>query len=79
MENLRYIIVSYLYIAILLLFRGLRYNLSAKNVNQNLPRGKWLFWGKRWYFNEKLQKNGKSKIHTYICNSFLLIHCNIII
>ena len=35
----------------------------------------WLTWGKSWYFNEKSLKIGKSKIH----NSFLLIHCNIII
>ena len=33
-----------------------------------------LFWGKKWYFNEKSLKIGKSKIH----NSFLLIHCNIL-
>ena len=33
------------------------------------------FWGKSWYFNEKLLKNGKSHKH----NSFLLKHCNFII
>ena len=31
LENLRYTIVSYLYIAILLLFRGIRYYISTKN------------------------------------------------
>ena len=45
MENLRYIVVSSLYIAILLLLRTLRYYLSTKNVYQNQPRGKWLFLG----------------------------------
>ena len=42
MENLRYIIVSALYNATLLLFRSLRDALSNnKNVYQNQPQGKW--------------------------------------
>ena len=46
MENLRYIIVSALYNATLLLFRSLRDALSNnKNVDQNQPKGKWWFVG----------------------------------
>ena len=42
MENLRYIIVSALYNATLLLFRSLRDALSNnKNVYQNQPQGEW--------------------------------------
>ena len=76
MQNRRNIIVSSLYIAILLLFRSLRYYLSTKNVNENLPRKQsGYFWGESWYFNEKTLKTGKSQIHC----SFFLIHCNVII
>ena len=45
MQNRRNIIVSSLYIAILLLFRSLRYYLSTKNVNENLPRKKVVIFG----------------------------------
>ena len=42
MENLRYIIVSALYDATLLLFRSARDALSNdKNVYQSQPKGKW--------------------------------------
>ena len=51
------------------------YMLFQINVYRNQPRGKWLFWGKSFYFNEQSLKKGKSQGD----NSFLLIHCNFII
>ena len=50
----------------LLLLKTLRYNLSTKNIYQNQPRGKWLFLGKNWYFNEKSQKMENLIVH-HVC------------
>ena len=77
MENLRYILVSYLYIAILLLFKSLRYYLSTKSCLPKLTPWKVVIFGAKIdiLILKKSLKNGKSHIH----NSFLLIHCNFII
>ena len=78
MENLRYVIVSYLYIEIWFIFRCLRYhnNLSAKKCKAKFTQWKVNIFGiKVGILMKNRKKNGKSKIH----NSFFLIHCNIII
>ena len=63
MENLRYIKVSDLYNAILLLLRSLRYALSNNtNVYQNQPQGNGLFVGLKVdiLLKKSMMKNGKS-------------------
>ena len=52
MEYVRYIIVSYLYIAILLLFRCLGIIIQLKMWTKIYPVESGYFLGKNWYFNE---------------------------
>ena len=76
MENLRYVIVSSLYIAILLSFRSLRYYRSTKNCYPKSTPWKIVIFGvKVAILMKNRKKNGKSQIR----NSFFLIHCSFII
>ena len=58
-ENLIYKIVSYLYIAISLFFRSLRYNLLTKNVYQISLMGSGYFGAKTDILIEKIAEKWK--------------------
>ena len=77
MENLRYIVISSLYIAILLLLRILRYNLSTKKCLTKSTLWKvFFFWGggdKSWYFNEKSLKELKISLNTMFADVLMII------
>ena len=73
MENLIYIIVSYLYIAILLVFKSLRYYLSTKSCLPKSTLWKVVIFGVKYGSLMKNRKKWKISLYTMFADMLMII------
>ena len=74
MENLRYVLISSLYIAVLLSFRSLRYYLSTKNCSQKSTLWKMVIFGVKVGILMKNHKKMENLSYIIVSSLYIVIY-----